>query len=29
MALYDNQHWLLSHIRDSFVATDDTGNDLV
>lgn len=25
MALYDNQHWLLSHIRDSFLATDDTG----
>lgn len=25
MALYDNQHWLLSHIRDSFISTDDTG----
>ncbi|GAB1866435.1 Stress-activated map kinase-interacting protein 1 [Camponotus japonicus] len=25
MALYDNQHWLLSHIRDSFLAMDDTG----
>ncbi|XP_043500457.1 target of rapamycin complex 2 subunit MAPKAP1 [Polistes fuscatus] len=25
MALYDNQHWLLSHIRDSFLSTDDTG----
>ncbi|XP_043275029.1 stress-activated map kinase-interacting protein 1 [Venturia canescens] len=25
MALYDNRHWLLSHIRDSFISTDDTG----
>ncbi|XP_066590485.1 stress-activated map kinase-interacting protein 1 [Prorops nasuta] len=25
MALYDNQHWLLSHIRDSFLSSDDTG----
>ncbi|KAH0952635.1 hypothetical protein HN011_005806 [Eciton burchellii] len=25
MAFYDNQHWLLSHIRDSFLSTDDTG----
>ncbi|KAL7287888.1 hypothetical protein TKK_0017951 [Trichogramma kaykai] len=25
MALYDNAHWLLSHIRDSFISTDDTG----
>lgn len=25
MALYDNQYWLLSHIRDSFLAMDDTG----
>lgn len=25
MALYDNQHWLLSHIRDSFLSTDDSG----
>lgn len=25
MALYDNKHWLLSHIRDSFISTDDTG----
>lgn len=25
MAFYDNQHWLLSHIRDSFISTDDTG----
>lgn len=24
MALYDNKHWLLSHIRDSFISTDDT-----
>ncbi|XP_067215975.1 target of rapamycin complex 2 subunit MAPKAP1 isoform X2 [Linepithema humile] len=24
MALYDNQYWLLSHIRDSFLAMDDT-----
>ncbi|XP_058803465.1 target of rapamycin complex 2 subunit MAPKAP1 [Phymastichus coffea] len=25
MALYDNPHWLLSYIRDSFISTDDTG----
>ncbi|XP_008547321.1 target of rapamycin complex 2 subunit MAPKAP1 [Microplitis demolitor] len=25
MALYDNKHWLLSYIRDSFISTDDTG----
>ncbi|XP_030384220.1 stress-activated map kinase-interacting protein 1 [Scaptodrosophila lebanonensis] len=25
MATYSNQHWLLSHIRNSFVSTDDTG----
>ncbi|KAK4881156.1 hypothetical protein RN001_004475 [Aquatica leii] len=25
MALYDNKLWLLSHIRDSFISTDDTG----
>uniref|UniRef100_A0A8D8YXE3 Stress-activated map kinase-interacting protein 1 n=2 Tax=Cacopsylla melanoneura TaxID=428564 RepID=A0A8D8YXE3_9HEMI len=25
MALYDNQHWLLSHIRNSFISSDDTG----
>ncbi|XP_076276533.1 SAPK-interacting protein 1 isoform X1 [Lasioglossum baleicum] len=25
MALYDNDHWLLSHIRDSFLLTDNTG----
>nr|XP_034182069.1 target of rapamycin complex 2 subunit MAPKAP1 [Osmia lignaria] len=25
MALYDNDHWLLSHIRDSFLSTDNTG----
>lgn len=26
MALYDNKFWLLSHIRNSFISTDDTGN---
>ncbi|CAG9865287.1 unnamed protein product [Phyllotreta striolata] len=25
MALYDNKYWLLSHIRSSFISTDDTG----
>ncbi|KAF4529322.1 hypothetical protein B566_EDAN011416 [Ephemera danica] len=25
MALYDNQHWLLSHVRHSFISSDDTG----
>ncbi|XP_057669959.1 stress-activated map kinase-interacting protein 1 [Diorhabda carinulata] len=25
MALYDNKYWLLSHIRNSFMSTDDTG----
>ncbi|CAK9812891.1 Stress-activated map kinase-interacting protein 1 [Anthophora quadrimaculata] len=25
MAFYDNDHWLLSHIRDSFLSTDNTG----
>ncbi|KAG6801918.1 target of rapamycin complex 2 subunit MAPKAP1 isoform X1 [Apis florea] len=25
MAFYDNEHWLLSHIRDSFLSTDNTG----
>lgn len=25
MALYDNKYWLLSHIRNSFITTDDTG----
>lgn len=25
MATYNNKHWLLSHIRDSFITTDDTG----
>ncbi|EDW02679.1 stress-activated map kinase-interacting protein 1 [Drosophila grimshawi] len=25
MATYSNQHWLLSHIRNSFISTDDTG----
>ncbi|KAJ8680845.1 hypothetical protein QAD02_016632 [Eretmocerus hayati] len=25
MALYDNSHWLLSHIRDSFISTDESG----
>ncbi|XP_037952212.1 stress-activated map kinase-interacting protein 1 [Teleopsis dalmanni] len=25
MATYCNQHWLLSHIRNSFISTDDTG----
>ncbi|CRL01041.1 CLUMA_CG014505, isoform A [Clunio marinus] len=25
MATYNNKHWLLSHIRNSFVSTDDTG----
>ncbi|XP_022900434.1 stress-activated map kinase-interacting protein 1 isoform X2 [Onthophagus taurus] len=31
MALYDNKYWLLSHIRNSFISTDDTvmvGEDL-
>ena len=26
MALYDNPLWLLSHVRHSFLAGDDTGN---
>ncbi|XP_035776659.1 stress-activated map kinase-interacting protein 1-like [Anopheles albimanus] len=25
MATYNNVHWLLSHIRNSFISTDDTG----
>lgn len=25
MAFYDNEHWLLSHIKDSFLSTDNTG----
>ncbi|XP_054273637.1 target of rapamycin complex 2 subunit MAPKAP1 [Macrosteles quadrilineatus] len=25
MATYDNKHWLLSHIRNSFIFSDDTG----
>ena len=25
MAYYDNKHWLLSHIRNSFISSDDTG----
>lgn len=25
MATYSNKHWLLSHIRNSFISTDDTG----
>lgn len=25
MALYDNRHWLLSHIRNSFISSDETG----
>lgn len=25
MATYNNKHWLLSHIRTSFISTDDTG----
>lgn len=25
MALYDNRHWLLSHISTSFISSDDTG----
>ncbi|XP_075227811.1 SAPK-interacting protein 1 [Lycorma delicatula] len=25
MAFYDNKHWLLSHIRTSFISSDDTG----
>ncbi|KAH8337763.1 hypothetical protein KR067_001805 [Drosophila pandora] len=25
MATYSNQHWLLSHIRNSFISTDETG----
>lgn len=28
MALYDNKYWLLSHIRNSFMSTDDTGDIL-
>lgn len=23
--MYNNKHWLLCHIRDSFISTDDTG----
>ena len=26
MALYDNKWWLLSHIRHSFLLSDETGN---
>lgn len=26
MALYDNPLWILSHIRNSFIVSDDTGN---
>ncbi|XP_077300672.1 SAPK-interacting protein 1 [Arctopsyche grandis] len=25
MATYDNRHWLLAHVRNSFISTDDTG----
>lgn len=25
MATYDNKHWLLTNIRNSFISTDDTG----
>lgn len=25
MATYNNKHWLLSHIKNSFISTDDTG----
>lgn len=25
MALYDNKHWMLSHIRHSFIFSDETG----
>lgn len=25
MATYNNKHWLLCHIRNSFITTDDTG----
>ncbi|XP_065166756.1 stress-activated map kinase-interacting protein 1 [Atheta coriaria] len=25
MAFYNDKHWLLSHIRNSFISTDDTG----
>ena len=25
MAFYDSKHWLLSHVRNSFVSSDDTG----
>ncbi|XP_063226054.1 stress-activated map kinase-interacting protein 1 isoform X2 [Bacillus rossius redtenbacheri] len=25
MALYDNRHWLLSHMSNSFISSDDTG----
>lgn len=25
MACFNNSHWLLSHIRNSFISTDDTG----
>lgn len=27
MATYNNKHWLLSHIRNSFISTDDTGKE--
>lgn len=29
MAFYDNEHWLLSHIRDSFLSTDNTGTSQI
>lgn len=25
MAFYDNKYWILSHIRNSFLYSDDTG----
>jgi hypothetical protein len=28
MATYNNKHWLLSHIRNSFISTDDTGKSV-
>jgi len=25
MAFYDNKYWILSHVRNSFLYSDDTG----
>jgi len=27
MAFYDNKYWILSHIRNSFLYSDDTGKE--